>query len=183
MNAVVATLRSIRLRALLALGMVLGLGTVGTLAAWSATTTTASGNFVTGTVDITVDNSDGAPQPFVLAVPTGALFPGRSAAVLVSVRNAGTLGFTYTTAVATAGQLGSNVVVTGRAGAGVAATGGTTCAGADTGVITSTRAIARNALPDVLCLQFTLANLAPNSSQGQSGTATVTFQATGQPSA
>lgn len=181
MTRVITTLRSVRLRAVLALGMVLGLGTVGTLAAWSATTTTTSGDFVTGTVDITVNNSEGKPDAFVLTMPTGTLFPGGTSSVLVTVRNPGTLPVTYTTTSAVTGALGTNVTVAGRAGTGVAVTG-STCAGATTGVIGSTRALAVNAA-DVLCMQFTLASAAPSSAQGLSGTATFTFTATAQPSA
>lgn len=181
MTAVMTVLRSVRLRAILALGMVLGLGTVGTLAAWSATTTTTSGTFVTGTVDITVNNAQGKPDPFVLTMPTGTLLPGGSTAVLVTVRNVGSLAIDYTTTSAITGALGNNVTVAGRAGVGTAVSG-STCAGPTTGVVGSTRHIARGA-EDVLCMQFTLASTAPNTAQGQAGTATFTFTATGVPSA
>ena len=45
-------LTSTRFRALLALGMVLGVGGVSTLAAWSGSATAKSGDIVTGTIDL-----------------------------------------------------------------------------------------------------------------------------------
>ncbi|MBY6366641.1 SipW-dependent-type signal peptide-containing protein [Rhodococcoides corynebacterioides] len=176
---------SVRLRAVLALGTVLGLGSVGTLAAWSTSTTTTSGNFVTGNVDIRVNDTEGTPTPTTVSLTPNTLVPGQSRATIVTVRNVGTIAVDYTTAAAVTGTLGANLAVTVRPGATVAADG--TCPG--TAVVTgTTRRIASPAsstgsASDPLCVQLTLSSSAPTTAQGQTGTATLTFTATGVGSA
>ncbi|MBT1192141.1 SipW-cognate class signal peptide [Rhodococcoides kroppenstedtii] len=170
---------SVRLRAVLALGAVLGLGSVGTLAAWSASTTTTSGNFVTGHVDIKVNGSEGAPTPTTISLTPNTLVPGQSRATIVTVSNVGSIGFDYTTAAAASGTLGANLAVTVRPGATVAADG--TCPG--TAVVTGTARRTASGASDPLCVQLTLSSTAPTTAQGQTGTATVTFTATGVGSA
>lgn len=52
----------IRTRAVLSLGMVLGLGAVGTMAAWSDSATATTGMFSTSSVQLKVDNQRPAHQ-------------------------------------------------------------------------------------------------------------------------
>ncbi len=170
---------SVRLRAVLALGTVLGLGSVGTLAAWSTSTTTTSGDFVTGNVDITVDGTEGTPTPTTVALNPNTLVPGQSRAAIVTVRNAGTIAVDYSTAAAVTGTLGTNLAVTVRPGATVAADG--TCPG--TTVVTGTARRTASGASDPLCVQVTLSSAAPTTAQGRTGTATLTFTATGVVSA
>lgn len=170
---------SVRLRAVLALGTVLGLGSVGTLAAWSTSTTTTSGDFVTGNVDITVNGTEGTPTPTAISLTPNTFVPGQSRATIVTVRNAGSIGFDYTTAVAVTGTLGANLVATIRPGATIAADG--TCPG--TAVVTGTARRTARGASDSLCVQLTLSSTAPTTAQGQTGTATLTFTATGVGSA
>ncbi|MBY6313199.1 MULTISPECIES: SipW-dependent-type signal peptide-containing protein [Nocardiaceae] len=171
---------SVRLRAVLALGTVLGLGSVGTLAAWSTSTTTTSGDFVTGNVDITVNGTEGSPAPTAISLTPNTFVPGQSRATIVTVRNAGTIAVDYTTtAAAVTGTLGANLAVTVRPGATVAADG--TCPG--TTVVTGTARRTASGASDPLCVQLTLSSTAPTTAQGQTGTATLTFTATGVASA
>lgn len=170
---------SVRLRAVLALGAVLGLGSVGTLAAWSTSTTTTSGDFVTGNVDIRVNDTEGTPTPTTISLTPNTLVPGQSRATIVTVRNVGTIAVDYTTAAAVTGTLGANLAVTVRPGATVAADG--TCPG--TAVVTGTARRTASGASDPLCVQLTLSSSAPTTAQGQTGTATVTFAATGVGSA
>lgn len=182
----VSTATSVRLRAILASGLVFGLGTVGTLAAWSTSSTTTSGQFLTGSVDITVNGTEGAPTPATITLPAGNILPGRSTAALVNVRNAGNIAFTYTpTAVTSTGGLGTSLTTTVRAGTGVAAssvTTGLTCTGGTTPVLTTSRPLAVGAT-ESLCVQFDLSINAANTLQGVNNTVTFTFAATGVGSA
>lgn len=184
----VSTPTSVRLRAILASGLVFGLGTVGTLAAWSTSSTTTSGQFLTGSVDITVNGTEGAPTPATITLPAGNILPGRSTAALVNVRNAGTLPFTYIPTATTAeGGLGANLTTTVRAGATTgttagatvtSATSGLTCTGGNSSVLGTSRPIAVGAT-EPFCVQFDLASGTPNNFQGVSSNVTFTFAATG----
>ncbi|MBD8585032.1 hypothetical protein IFT90_10740 [Frigoribacterium sp. CFBP 8766] len=99
MSAATASSRAHRLsvsgkvRAVLALGTVLGLGTVATLAAFTDTVT-ATGSFSTGTLDLKLNDQD------VTTALTGltmtAAKPGDSTYALLTVRNGGSLPFNYT---------------------------------------------------------------------------------------
>ncbi len=185
--AVGRVVRSARVRAVLSTGIVLGLGTVGTLAAWSASTTTTSGTFTTGTVDLWL-NDVNATQAAPLTVPLGsALLPGRSAAVRITVQNRGDVPATYTTRVRGVGTAGTAVQLTVVVGGTIS---GSTCAGtpavtnmtltaADASILGTRGPLAAGTGAEVLCLQFGLPLGSPNAAQSATGSVVVTFDGTG----
>lgn len=174
-------LGSVRLKAALSLGMVLGLGSVGTLAAWSTTASTTSGTFVTGTVDIKFDdgttngNQGLAGNPYIVALPTGTLLPGQSKAAAVKVKNGGTLGFTYTGVISavTPGLSLTSVVTDGAPTVNATSN---TCGGA--GVTLSSARTVATGVVDTLCVQVTLPTTSPSTDQGLSGSVNLVLTAT-----
>ncbi|WP_423918662.1 TasA family protein [Frigoribacterium sp. 2-23] len=93
-----------KVRAVLALGAVLGLGTVTTLAAWTDTNT-ATGTFTTGVLDLKLNDSD-TPVALTNLTMTAAK-PGDTTFALLTVRNAGSINFGY--AYTTSSTNGSDV--------------------------------------------------------------------------
>ncbi|WP_238422840.1 SipW-dependent-type signal peptide-containing protein [Gordonia sp. 'Campus'] len=179
------TLRSARVRAVLSVGIVLGLGSVGTLAAWSATTTTTSGTFTVGSVDLYLNNS---PTSSSITVPLGAaLLPNNSAAVLITVRNRGVSPGTYTTKVnannVTAQSLRLRVVANATVSGTSCSTGAGTTPLVDNQIVSTTVStfltqrgpLAATSGSETLCMQFSLPNDAANSLQGASTTVVFTF--------
>ncbi|MGL4305275.1 MAG: SipW-dependent-type signal peptide-containing protein [Mycobacteriaceae bacterium] len=177
-----------RARAVLTLGLVFGLGTVGTLAIWSDTATATSGIFSTGTVDITIDNNEGKPTAYgFTALGMTGMLPGNSKAAMLAVRNKGTLPFTYTTTSSVSGALATNLKVkiyAGGAATNTATTG--TCSvtttnlydGTLAGVSTAARTLAATTGLDNLCFLVTLDTSTPISQQSATATATFIFNAT-----
>ncbi|MBY6676670.1 hypothetical protein HQ314_07050 [Rhodococcus sp. BP-332] len=86
---------SARLRALLSLGIVMGLGSVGTMAAWSDTATATSGLFTTGYVDLKLDGVDDQPAKFTQDVKATDMIPGTTVTTPLIVSNAGTVPYLY----------------------------------------------------------------------------------------
>ncbi len=174
-------MRSTRVRAVLSVGIVLGLGTVGTLAAWSATTTT------TGNVDLWL-NDVNATQTAPLSVPLGsALLPGQTAAVRIAVQSRGNVAATYTTRVRGSGNAGTAVQLTVVPGGAIS---GSTCAGTpavtdrvltgtDAAILGTRGPLAAGSGSEVLCLQFRLPAAAANTTQAATGSVVLTFDGTG----
>ena len=81
-----------RTRAIMALGMVLGLGSVGTMAKWSQTVTAETGLFSTSTIDLTINDQ---PKSASLTAATN-LARGGTAAGIIKLRNKGKLNLKYT---------------------------------------------------------------------------------------
>ena len=175
-----------RFRALLSIGMVIGISVVGTLALWSTTVNTQSGVFTTATINIAANDVKAATFNFS---PTG-LLPGQSAAQVVRVTNSGSAAFSYSAAVQSPSTLGQGMTLTAVAGAtatnGVCGTGTSVTTGTTIGSGATTFASNRGPLAatngiENLCLQLNLpggpggaaANLA-----GISGTVLFTFTAT-----
>ena len=189
------TERSVRLRALLSAGMVLGLGAVGTLAAWTDEST-ATATFSAGTLDLKLKTLPG--NTFVDEVSETSLnmtdmYPGVSKAAVVQVSNSGTVPLSYTltgSAMADSGDLtnlGDALRVEVRAGATVTGTPPTElCTG---GTVIETAHVALNgpliSIPRLLvpadtedlCLTVSLPSNAANELQGTGTTATFTFNA------
>lgn len=196
---------SARSRAVLTLGVVLGLGAVGTLAAWSDTATATSGAFSTGSVDIQLNNDQGNPtayafatlnMPNLLSSPNKSIMlPGNSVAATLPVQNKGSLAFGYTLAASATGVLLAPyltvAVYTGATASNTAATG--TCGGTGssqigTGTTLSTsgsvpliaisRALGATTGAETLCFVVTLSSSAPTTVQSETATATFVFTAT-----
>ncbi|PYE14546.1 putative ribosomally synthesized peptide with SipW-like signal peptide [Williamsia limnetica] len=172
-----------RLRAVLSIGMVIGIGVVGTLALWSSTVNTRSGEFTTATVNILADGVKGGSFSFA---PSGIL-PGQSAAKTVTVTNHGTAPFSYTASVSSDDALGQGVTLTVRSEA--TATSGGMCNGGN--VITTNKPIKSTKEPfttgprplagasgtEILCLQLNLPDTASADLAGVSGKVMFTFDA------
>ncbi|GHP19742.1 hypothetical protein RN2511_044780 [Rhodococcus sp. NKCM2511] len=189
-----AALISARARAIMSIGIVLGLGAVGTLAAWSDTATVTSGTFTTGKLDIKVGNPavDNNPTDFSTSLTKTAMFPGDTVAAGLLVTNAtGSVANTYTISVvstnSTLGGVLNSSVYTGSPSAGVC-TG--TLLSTVTGLGTSklfqqttptvgnlTRSLPLNG-QDQLCISVTMPSTATSPSAVQSGTITYTLTAT-----
>lgn len=187
-----------RIRALLACGILLGTGAVGTSALWSTTAATESGTFTTATIEILANQTKNATITFDAAPP---LLPGYTTAAMIDVKNSGSLNFTYVPSVQ--GSAGATSVAqyttlksvqVGQAAGVVPSTGrGSTCpAGAAVGsslnVSTQKVAFAPARSLNVgnserLCMQLTVRMDAPDSAAGRAGgtagSVTFTFDATG----
>jgi predicted ribosomally synthesized peptide with SipW-like signal peptide len=186
---------SVRLRALLAAGMVLGLGAVGTLAAWTDEST-ATATFTAGTLDLklkTLPDGTLADSVAMTSLDMTTMYPGVSRAAIVQVSNSGSVPLSYTltgSAVAGAGGMGGNLGTALQAGVSSGATaentattgqctGGTAIAGPVSlagQLITAPRILAPAATENI-CLVVSLPSTADNTLQGTSTTATFTFNA------
>lgn len=186
----VARIKSTRVRALLSIGMVFGLGAVGTLAYWTDSATLAAGTFTSGTLDIKLNGSDGTaanPANFTTSLALANMQPGNSKAAVVNVQNAGNIDFTYMATGLAGGALAPFLSFNVRVGGSVAGTGSSqTCTGGTstfTGTLTvsSQPVIAANqplnagANGDV-CVSATLPT-AEAGGQGLSTTSTFSFAA------
>lgn len=189
-----------RVRALLACGILLGTGAVGTTALWSTTAATTSGTFKTAGVEIQVGPSGGSYQASYAFTFPNNLLPGSTTAAIVQVKNTGGIPFTYSSAVTGANAGLSTTLVARRATASpVSIAGGTysddkTCSGGESmtagiGVATGSQTfsttsgtLAAAAVQDI-CLQVTLSMSTPGTYAGltNAGTVTVTFTATAAP--
>ncbi|TWH15863.1 SipW-dependent-type signal peptide-containing protein [Rhodococcus rhodochrous] len=185
---------TVRVRALLALGTILALGTVGTFAAW-ANSAVATGTFSTGTVDLRAN--DTKSFTFSALGMTGML-PGESQAASLQVQNTrSTMDVTYTVNVTTpAGSpvLANNIQLRVFSGGtpSNATTGGlrtgsctgtqigqtTLAAGSAAPIVTSPRPLAASTGTETLCMVVTLPTTTPLPTQNQSVPALVfTFAA------
>lgn len=177
---------SVRLKALLSLGMVLGLGAVGTLAAWTDEST-ATATFSAGTLDLKLGSLPGGPFTDTAALTTldmPAMYPGVSKAGMVTISNSGTVPLSYTLNGAGTGTLGAALKVSVYAG-GTATNDATTgtCTGTLLGTadlpLTGTLISSARSLPaastESLCLLVKLPSTAANALQGTTSAATFTF--------
>lgn len=89
---------STRVRALLCFGMILGLGTVGTLAVWSDNAAATSGVFSTGTVDLRVNE---VKSHDFGELHLADMLPGESIAKTLTVQNHGSVPVRYAMAAST----------------------------------------------------------------------------------
>ena len=175
-----------RLRAVLSIGMVIGISVVGTLALWSSTVNTRSGQFTTATISIFADDvvaDDTKTATFAFA-PSG-LLPGQSAAKVVTVTNTGSAALTYTALVSSGNALGRGMRLTvipgataaanGTCSAGTALTTNTAITATPTAFTTGRGTVAATNGSDPLCLQLTLPPDAPANLAGTSGSVLFTF--------
>lgn len=98
MAKVLATVKSARTRAILSLGIVLGLTSVSTLAAWSDTAILSGGSIQSGKLDVLLNGSlqgPGGTLP-VASFSLPHMIPGESVATTLTVgRAAGSVAFDY----------------------------------------------------------------------------------------
>ncbi len=192
-----------RVRAVLSLGLLLGITQVGTLASWTDSATVAGGDIASGTLDLTVGESS-ANQ---LSGPGGtwthttlalaAMAPGESLARALSVGNGGSVALAYNAAVVTSNNdLLNGLQLTVVEGATVGNTGtqaannrSGTCTGGTATALTSanvsTTASSLHAAPASLasagvrtyCVRVLLVGTAPNAMQGKTTALTFSFNA------
>lgn len=177
-----------KVRAIASLGIVLGLGAIGTLAAWSDSATATSGVFSTGSIDLQLNGNQGNPSAYAFAslTKTGML-PGASVAATLPVQNTGTTSFNYTmAAAATSSTLAPylKVIVSTGTSNGTVCSGGTVIAnnvalvsGGSANLIPAARALA-NGGSETLCFQVTLDAAAPTTVQSQTVNTSFNFNAT-----
>lgn len=196
----VAAVRSRRGRALLSLGMALGLTSVNTLAYWTDQAQMSGGTIQSGSLDLLILDGQLAGQGGSVANPamaTTAMIPGESFAFTVPVqRRANTAGFALTATATAAGTLASHVqwaVFEGSAGTQSTNANGlrtTTCSGTQLSngvtlgstaqpVIASASAVnfGGPVFSKNICVRVTLPSTASNAAQGLTATATFTFTA------
>lgn len=137
--------------AIASLGMVLGLGAVGTLAAWSDTASATTGQFSMASVDVKIAPGGQHPTLAFTSLNKINLGKGDSTAAMLPVKNTGATNFTYTMkavpadagtfvpsaaanvpagAIPSAASFASNLTVTVYAGG---TSDGTTCTGTQIG--------------------------------------------------
>ena len=181
---------SVRLRALLALGVVgVVFATGSTFAAWTDSATVDGTTFSSGTIDLKVQGQDAVTGYTNLNLTT--MVPGNSVAGVLTLKNGGTAPLKYTAATTASNADGKNfgtalaVKVTGATtvtGTSPAATcGGTTLAGTGTGLggslVTTGRLLAPGA-SETICVQVTLPGTAASSLQGATTNVGFTFTGT-----
>ncbi|MDR7310903.1 putative ribosomally synthesized peptide with SipW-like signal peptide [Nocardioides luteus] len=181
--------RSTRLRALLALGVVVSIGATGTLAYWTDTVEVSGATLTTGTLDLQVNGAD--PYTGFTALSLTGMYPGTSSAGVLTVQNVGTvpLSYTMTSGSSTATLSPLTLKVTADTSVTNDGTLNQTCPGAALagtgGALPSAGiATARTLQPgssETLCLQVTLGTDAPDSAQGRSSDLTFTLTGTQLP--
>lgn len=192
-----------RVRALLSLGLLLGVTQVGTLASWTDSATVDGGNLASGTLDLTVGESSanqlgGAGGTWTHStLALAAMAPGESVARTLTVGNGGSVALTYNATVATSNNDLHNglqlTVVEGATAANTGTqaannrsgtcTGGTATALTNTNLSTTASGLHPAAVPLAsaatrsYCVRAALVTTAPNSMQGKTTALTFAFSA------
>ncbi|WP_241256532.1 SipW-dependent-type signal peptide-containing protein [Rhodococcus sp. KRD162] len=170
----------------MSIGIVLGLGAVGTLAAWSDTATATSGTFTTGKLDIKVGNPavDNNPTAFSTTLTNPAIFAGDTVAAGLLVSNAaGSVANTYTiSVVASNTALGDLLDSSVRTGLPSGNSCGGTLIGSVSGLGTSKQFSAQGRLlpvngSDQLCISVTMRAGQAQPTPAATGTVTYTITA------
>lgn len=177
-----------RIRALLAIGGVLGLGAVSTLAAWTDDAS-ATATFSSGSIDLRLNGDQGKPDAYKLtALNVADMKPGESTAATLPVQNKGTLPFSYrvTTTASTSNTFSGSLTVKITAGTVNGSGHSATCSGAallgsvriaTSPVLMRTAGIAAGAA-ETLCIEVDLPAATDNGAQGQSTNVNFAFEAT-----
>jgi predicted ribosomally synthesized peptide with SipW-like signal peptide len=175
----------IRTRAVLSLGMVLGLGAVGTMAAWSDSATATTGMFSTSSVQLKVDNQRPAHQ--FTELKRNSMLPGQSEAGALTVQNTGTANFQWAvsaTATGSSALIGKLEVSLHQTGAN----DGSTCSGPIIGTqqafsgnptLVSGRSLAAG-VSEQVCIKVTVDSTAGQTEQFKIADLGFNFTATGQ---
>ncbi|MCW2856063.1 MAG: hypothetical protein JWR52_1678 [Marmoricola sp.] len=194
-------LKSVRLRAVLSLGVVLGLGATGTFAFWTSSVAVTGTTFTAGSLSMQVDNTSGYSN-VAGTLSMSNMAPGATSAQILTIKNSGSVPLKWTltqqlsgtnaASFSTAGSL-SVTVKTGAsiAGSGNAATcSGGTVVGAATTLTTTASPVVATRQPTTagsgvgaggtvpLCFQVTFDPAAPTSLEGLTAQDTFTFTGT-----
>ncbi|MET1132443.1 MAG: SipW-dependent-type signal peptide-containing protein [Aeromicrobium sp.] len=193
-------LRSTRTRALLSLGLVLGLTSVSTLAYWTDEAQLTTGSIQSGSLDLLIldgrlEGQGGAVTD--TAMSASSLIPGETFAFTVPVqRKANTAGFSLTATATAAGTASPHLqwaVFEGTAGTQVTNANGirtNTCSGTQLSAGVTLDATVKSVISSSapvnlggstysknLCFRVTMPTTTGNGAQSTSGTATFTFSA------
>ncbi len=180
----------VRLKALLALGVLAVALSAGTFAFWNDSASIGGGSFTSATLDLQVNSGD---SHVTTTLGMTAMVPGSTSAEVIVVKNAGTAPLKYllqagltgadAAAYSTSGALRLTVVLNGtRSGTGNSATctGGTVLLPAtsltsstSTPVLGARGPLAASAT-ESLCLQVLLATDAPSTLQGRTASLSLT---------
>jgi hypothetical protein len=165
-----------RVRAVLALGVLLGASPVATLASWQSARTVDVGSFLTGNLDLRLRDASttvGTGGTFVnVDLAPAGLVPGESVAASFPVRNDGTTAFTWLATATASGSLAPGLTFTTYVGGtatngvslldvrtgscgGTASTSGQTLNGTSKTVVTAQPSLAPGASRQV-CVLMTL---------------------------
>ncbi|EGD54975.1 hypothetical protein SCNU_10606 [Gordonia neofelifaecis NRRL B-59395] len=188
-----------RARAIASLGMVFGLGAVGTMAAWSDTATASTGMFETSAVNVQMKVNDNRPVYNFVSLKKINLARGATTAGMLAVKNTGSDAFNYATGVdtadngtatyggASASVFAQNLLVTVRKGgtvSGDTCTGGTVLGTADTPLVIGSKALVPTTGPlavnatDDLCIQVKVNPNAPKEARMSAVSVKFKFTAT-----
>lgn len=193
-------MRSTRTRALLSLGLVLGLTSVSTLAYWTDEAQLTTGTIQSGSLDMLILDGKLEGQGGSVtntAMSASSMIPGETFAFTVPVqRKANTAGFSLTATATAAGAVSPHLqwaVFEGTAGTQSTSANGirtNTCSGTQLSagvtldatakpVITSSAPVnlGGSTYSKNLCVRVTMPATTGNGAQGTSGTATFTFTA------
>lgn len=180
--------RSIQIKAILSLGVLVGLGSVSTLAAWTGTAT-ATSPISAGTISLAVGGSAAGATTASYTVPITPTtwYPGTTGAATVVVKNTSSVSAPYSIkgSVTESGgaTLGLSMVVSVKTGATLS---GSTCQGGTEVVAKpagsafpadATRPALAAGASESLCVQYTLPINAANALQGASTSLILTFTA------
>ncbi|PQZ94904.1 hypothetical protein CQ018_06070 [Arthrobacter sp. MYb227] len=180
--------QGMQVKALLSMGILVGIGAVSTLAAWTGTAT-ATSTVSAATVALGVGKTATDSPTYTVPLSGSAWYPGMSQSAVVVVKNSSSIAVTYTISGSTTetggGKLGNalNVVVTDGAIAGSAPNA--ICEGTPLLSKGATQpfptAQPRPSLApgasETLCVQYSLPTSAANTLQGNSTTVKLTFTA------
>lgn len=175
-------------KAIASLGIVLGLGAIGTLAAWSDSATATSGVFSTGSIDLQLNGNQGNPTAYAFTtLSKSGMMPGASVAAALPVQNTGTTPFNYTMSANSTTSVAApylKVIVSTGTSNGTTCSGGTVIAnnvplvsGGGANLIQTARPLA-NGGSETLCFQVTLDSAAPTAVQNQTVNTSFNFNAT-----
>lgn len=187
------------LRALLSLGMVVGLGATGTYAYWTDTTTITGTTITAGTIDLKASAGPSGfqdnPTDFT-TMNVNTMVPGDTTAGVITIKNSGTAPLTYSaTSVGTNGDAKSLATAlalkvtldTATTGSGRAVTcAGAAIAGSGTTIGLTATNLLSSATPRTLaagqeekiCVQVGLPSNANTALQGATTNLTFTFNGT-----
>ncbi|WP_024794578.1 SipW-dependent-type signal peptide-containing protein [Tomitella biformata] len=174
-----------RTRAVLSLGMVLGLGAVGTMAAWSDTATATTGMFSTASIQMKVDGQ--RPTATFTNLNQTSMQPGQSTAGEITVENTGTIDYKWAVSASGSGSselLGKLTVSVHEAGV----KNGSECSGdriGDEGIVGSNPTLVSertlvSGATDTVCIQVAVAPGAGQAEQFKIADLGFDFTAEGQ---
>lgn len=185
--------RGIQVKALLAMGILVGFGSVSTLAAWTGTAT-ATANLSAATVSLAAGRTatEATNTEYTVPVGTSNWYPGMSQAAVVAVKNTSSIAVPYSIQGSIGetgnGSLGNALKVVVKTGASVSGTSpNATCSGG-TAIITKAagasfpaavnRANLNPSSAESLCVEYSLPTNASNSLQGNTTSVKLNFTAT-----